>query len=139
MISSANWWAIWRAVSSLAVAGVLLGEDLGELGVLGVVEKAVDDERCRSATPMLPKATKAALAGAGDHWARFISAGVPGVAAGARLLETMSKMPAVGEVGVEDGVEGVLVARSRVGGRGLEVGGGDADAAGAGGWFRGGR
>ena len=47
MISSAKRWAIWRAESSLAGFAVLLGEDLGVLGVLGVEEKAVDDELCR--------------------------------------------------------------------------------------------
>ena len=37
----------------------------------------------------------AALAGAADHWLSTISCGEPGMACGARLFDTMSKMPAL--------------------------------------------
>jgi len=71
--------------------GVLFGEYLGVLGVLGVVEEAADDE---VSSLMLPKATMAALEGAADQAERLISAGKPGVVCGAMSLETMSKRPA---------------------------------------------
>src|ERR1700712_3720044 len=46
-------------------------------------------------TPKLPKATMAAEAGAAAQSCTLISAGVPGMDCGRRLLETMSKMPAL--------------------------------------------
>ena len=42
-----------------------------------------------------PNATMAALAGTPAHCGKLISCGVPGVACGARLFDTRSKMPAL--------------------------------------------
>ena len=92
MMSSANWWASWRAVSSLGSPVYCLAKTWGNWVFLASSRKPLAT-RLPFWMPMLPKATMAALAGATDHWERFISDGEPGVVWGARLFETMSKMP----------------------------------------------
>src|SRR6202789_4529784 len=93
MMSSANWWASWRAVSSLASPVYCLAKIWGYCVFLASSRKPLATRR-PFWTPRLPKATMAALAGAVDHWERLISAWKPGVVWGMRLLDTMSKMPA---------------------------------------------
>ena len=128
MISSANRWAIWRAVSSLASLGVLLGEDLGNWVFLASSRKPLTTS-LPPWTPMLPKATMAALAGAADHWREVDLSGDAGGGLRGEGLRDHVEDAGVGEVGVEDGVEGVSCRwRSPVGVGGLEVGGGEADA-----------
>ena len=63
-----------------------------------------------------------AVAGGADHCAGTISCGEPGVACGARLFDTMSKIPAA-EIAIKRAVEGCLQHRRlRIAAHGFEVG-----------------
>ena len=134
MISSANLWAIWRAVSSLAVSVYCLAKIWGYGGFLVSSRKPLTMRR-PPLTARLPKATMAALAGAADHCARLISDGFR-VWPGGQVLETRSKMPAL-ERSVKRVLSKVLLSGRWPGSArcGFEVGDGETDVVGAGGCF----
>ena len=95
MISSAKRWAIWRALFSLAVVGVLLGEDLRVLGVLGVVEEAVDDEAA-AVDGEIAEDDHGGVGGRGGPLGELdLGLACRGGLRQSCLLETMSKMPAL--------------------------------------------
>ena len=94
IIASAKRCAMVRAMSWLAASLYCCASTCG-LAPLRVSSTPAVDHQPAVSTESAPKATMDALAGAADHWLRTISCGEPGVACGARLFETMSKMPAL--------------------------------------------
>jgi hypothetical protein len=109
---------------------VLLGEDLGVLGVLGVVEEAVDDD----AVVLHAEAAECDHGGARGSGGPLgeIDFGLrAGSGLGREAFGDDVEDAGAGEVGEEGGVEGVLEGGGVAGGA-LEVGGGETDARGAG-------
>ena len=91
MISSANWWAMARALSSVGFA-VLLAKHLRRLRILHVIKPALHAPR----PGRRPGCRKPAWwrSAAGCSRLQVTSSGAPGTAAGRNSCETMSKMPA---------------------------------------------
>ena len=94
MMSSAKRCATVRAMSSLAASLYCRASTGGLPAVRRSISQPYTTRRPLSAESA-PNATMDALAGGADHCAGTSSCGEPGMACGARLFDTMSKMPAL--------------------------------------------